>query len=141
MARYYNDNNLFNCIDSSNYASDKYNNFEYKEKSYNNDDMRINKDPREIEGFQDMPYDDIVIYTARHEKDDFVATQKAIEELYPNIYAHIDDINNNQYFFNYNMFIARREVADCYCEFLFSILENVYNETDGIYRNDRYMFL
>lgn len=48
-----------------------------------------------------------------------------IEELYPDYIATIDRLENNVYFYRYNIFILNKELFFKYCDFLFTILQEV----------------
>lgn len=70
---------------------------------------------------------------------DWSATLTALKELAPEYFARIGEIDFQPYYLNYNMLIARKEVLDEYCEFLFPVLERIEELTDGANRHDRYI--
>ncbi len=70
---------------------------------------------------------------------DWSATLTALKELAPEYFARIGEIDSQPYYLNYNMLIARKEVLDQYCSFLFPVLERVEEMTDGVKREDRYI--
>lgn len=72
---------------------------------------------------------------------DWVAMLQAMKEVAPNYYdAYVKTISKEAYFYNYNMLIAKREVFDDYCNFLFSVLERTEQLTTpkGWERADRF---
>lgn len=70
---------------------------------------------------------------------DWQAVRQALEELSPEYATHIDQIDSQPYYLNYNIIIAKRGVLDQYCSFLFPILKRVEELTDGANRHDRYI--
>lgn len=74
-------------------------------------------------------------------KDDYAVFMGIISELYQEKKADIVQILHSNYFYNYNMLIAKEEIFQQYCEFLFPVLfkmENYFKEK-GIKREDRYL--
>lgn len=73
-------------------------------------------------------------------EQDWNAMLQAINEVAPEYITVFDDIFSEQYFYNYNMLIAKREVFDDYCSFLFSVLERTEQLTcpKGNERADRF---
>ena len=71
---------------------------------------------------------------------DWAAMLKALKETAPQYYNEFDHIFQKQFFYNYNMLIARREVFDDYCSFLFSVLGRTEELTNpkGWERSDRF---
>ena len=53
---------------------------------------------------------------------DWNAMLQALKETVPGYYDKFEGIFQQQFFYNFNMLIARREVFDDYCAFLFSVL-------------------
>lgn len=74
-------------------------------------------------------------------EDDWKAMQKALVELAPEYAKAMPKIFAGQYFYNYNMLIARQEVFKQYCDWLFPILERVeeLSNPKGNERADRYI--
>ena len=70
---------------------------------------------------------------------DWQAVKQALQELAPAYAVHVDQIDSQPYYLNYNIIIARKDVLDQYCSFLFPILERVEELTDGANRHDRYI--
>ena len=54
-------------------------------------------------------------------------TRDILKELSPEYLETFESMLNQSSFSNYNMFIARKEVIDPYCEWVFPILEEVEN--------------
>lgn len=72
---------------------------------------------------------------------DWNAMLQAMEEVAPEYYAtYIAALSKGRFFYNYNMLIAKREVFDDYCRFLFSVLERTEELTTpkGWERADRF---
>lgn len=70
---------------------------------------------------------------------DWLAVRQALQEVMPDYAAHVDQIDSQPYFLNYNIIVARKEALNQYCSFLFPILERVEELTDGAHRHDRYI--
>lgn len=88
-------------------------------------------------------YPDISGQHSRYVKEcDWEAMLQAMKVVAPDYYeAYINDISKQQYFYNYNMLIAKGEVFDDYCRFLFSVLERTeeLSTPKGNERADRYI--
>lgn len=71
---------------------------------------------------------------------DWNAMLQALQEVAPDYYATFEDVFSDQYFYNYNMLIAKEEVFDDYSHFMFSVLERVEELTTpkGWERADRF---
>lgn len=67
------------------------------------------------------------MYEKDHFAEDWEIMLEAIKILYPEYYETADELQNGVYYYAYNMFIARKEIFDCYCGWLFPILS--YCET------------
>ena len=80
---------------------------------------------------------------AHHERyiksDDWDALLKAVEELEPEYKKCFDEILNQQYFYNYNVILAKKSVLCDYCSWLFPILMRTEELTDGKNRSERYI--
>lgn len=61
-------------------------------------------------------------YSSDHEKEDWDIMVDAIKKLHPEYLTAVDKMQNGIFYYAYNMFIARREVLDDYCSWLFPIL-------------------
>lgn len=61
-------------------------------------------------------------YCSDHIERDWDICMKAVRELSPHYAAAADQIQRGTYYYAYNMLIARREILDQYCEWLFPIL-------------------
>ena len=85
---------------------------------------------------------DIGEHHSRYIKEaDWEAVLRALEELFPEYYAAYGQIFSREYLYNYNILIAREEVLERYCEWLFPILERVEELSTpmGSERADRYI--
>ena len=67
-------------------------------------------------------------YAKDHSESDWDVLGQAIEKLTPEYKDAYDAVSNSIFYFAYNMFIAKREVFDDYCEWLFKILEYCENQ-------------
>lgn len=90
-----------------------------------------------------MPYEpNIEIHHEKYLKDaDWQVLLSAIRELEPNYATRLPKVMDQQYLYNYNIIIARKQVLIDYCQWLFPILERI-EETSiprGIERKDRYI--
>ncbi len=74
-------------------------------------------------------------------QNDWDVLVRAIEELYPQYAKVLPQIMNQQYFYHFNIFVARKEIFDDYCKWIFSILERVeeLSTPKGWERADRYI--
>lgn len=61
-------------------------------------------------------------YKLRHIEKDWEELKKIIKELYPEYYDIAIKIFNEKELYPYNMFIAKKNIINKYCEWLFSIL-------------------
>jgi len=85
---------------------------------------------------------DIREHHARYLKEaDWSAMLQALRELEPEYYRAYDRIFSQEYLYNYNIFIAKAQVFERYCEWLFPILGRVeeLSEPEGNRRSDRYI--
>lgn len=90
-----------------------------------------------------MPYEpDIEEHHKRYLSDgDWNALLAALEELQPEYASVFPTILKQQYFYNYNIILARKDVLAEYCQWLFPILERVeqLSKPKGWERQDRYI--
>ena len=90
-----------------------------------------------------MPYEpDIEEHHRRYLKeDDWDAVHRAVEEKYPEYAEALWDILKQKYFYNYNIILARKEVLEEYCGWLFPVLQRVeeLSVPKGADRADRYI--
>ena len=85
---------------------------------------------------------DIREHHARYvRKSDWEAVLQALEELQPGQIDIFERIFGQPYFYNYNLIIAKKEVLEEYCSWLFSILERIeeLSTPRGWERSDRYI--
>lgn len=90
-----------------------------------------------------MPYEpDIEEHHRRYLKEeDWESLLIALQELQPGYVAQFKDILKQQYLYNYNIMIAKKQVMADYCEWLFPILCRVeeLSTPKGFDRSDRYI--
>lgn len=90
-----------------------------------------------------MPYEpDIEAHHKRYlKKEDWNAVLAALSELHPLYAEAFPNIFKQRYFYNYNIILARKQILDKYCNWLFPILERVEELTvpRGWDRSDRYV--
>lgn len=72
---------------------------------------------------------------------DWEALLTALEELQPEYANAIPYVMSQQYFYNYNIILARKEVLSDYCSWLFPLLERIeqLSVPKGWERKDRYI--
>ena len=72
---------------------------------------------------------------------DWDAMVQALQEVSPEYYEHFEEVFKGQYFYNYNMLIAKEQVFKDYCDWLFAILERTeeLSVPKGCERADRYI--
>lgn len=75
-------------------------------------------------------------YAYDHIEDDWEIMLQAIEELQPKYRDMARQLQNGVFYYAYNMFIARKEILDDYCEWLFPILS--YCEKKCGWKEDNY---
>lgn len=90
-----------------------------------------------------MPYEpDIEEHHRRYlKKNDWNAVQRALREIHPEYARAFPCILKQKYFYNYNIILARKEVLEEYCRWLFPVLERVEELSipKGADRADRYI--
>ena len=87
-------------------------------------------------------YPNIGEHHKRYLKDnDWEAMLQALKELAPDYARALPDIFSKQYFYNYNMFIAKEHILSDYCNWLFPILDRTeqLSVPKGNERADRYI--
>jgi len=74
-----------------------------------------------------MPYEpNIEMHHLRYLSDiEWNATMQALHELQPEYAAAIKDILKQEYMYNYNIVLAKRDVLNTYCSWLFPILQRI----------------
>lgn len=85
---------------------------------------------------------DIEVHHKRYLSDEeWNAVLQALDELYPEYAKGCSDILKQQYFYNYNIIIAKKEVMSDYCNWLFKILFRVEKlvNSDGKRMHNRYI--
>ena len=107
----------------------------------------------DIKCIGDNDIDVVLPYPTVHEPDikehhmryikesDWEAVLQSLKELSPDYYASYDIIFSQEYLYNYNILIAKAEILQAYCEWLFPILERVeeLSVPKGNERSDRYI--
>lgn len=107
----------------------------------------------DIAGMKQKEIDVILPYPMIHEpairehhgryvnEEDWTAMRQALQELQPSYAEAYDRIFGQQYMYNYNILIARKEVLRDYCQWLFPILERTEELSNprGCDRADRYI--
>ncbi len=90
-----------------------------------------------------MPYEpDIEMHHKRYLSDEeWGAVLKALEELQPEYAWAFQKILRQEYFFNYNIIIAKNEVLETYCDWLFPLLFRIeeLNDPEGIKKPNRFI--
>ncbi|MEZ3485039.1 MAG: DUF4422 domain-containing protein [Lachnospiraceae bacterium] len=90
-----------------------------------------------------MPYEpDIEEHHKRYlKREDWEAVQRAVREIRPEYAGTFSEILGQKYFYNYNIILARKEVLEQYCSWLFPILERTeaLSVPKGMERADRYI--
>lgn len=77
-------------------------------------------------------------YSADHAEKDWDIMLKAVDAICPDYNEAADSVQKGNYYYAYNMFIARREVLDQYCKWLFPILqfcEDRIGQKNDLYQN------
>lgn len=67
-------------------------------------------------------------YCSDHIERDWEICMKTVRELFPQYRDAAEKIEKGKYYYAYNMLIARREIMNQYCEWLFPILFRCENE-------------
>lgn len=89
-----------------------------------------------------IQYPNIQEHHKRYIKDsDWDAMLQALEECSPSYAAQMPEIFKGQYFYNYNILIAKKEIFQEYCDWLFPILKRTeeLSVPKGWERKDRYI--
>lgn len=70
-------------------------------------------------------------FSISHNRRDMLAAREGISELFPEYLQTFDDvIMTGELFYPANMFIARREILESYCAWLFPVLQYVEDRID-----------
>ena len=90
-----------------------------------------------------MPYEpDIESHHTRYLKnEDWNAVIRAVAEVHPEYVCELNKIIKQRYLYNYNIVLARKNVLEKYCDWLFPVLERVEELSfpKGSERADRYI--
>lgn len=84
----------------------------------------------------------ILEHHARYVKEsDWNAMLQALSQIYPEYDEKAQEVLRQQYMYNYNIILAKKEVLKDYCEWLFAILEKTeeLSVPKGYERADRYI--
>lgn len=76
------------------------------------------------------------VYCHDHEAADWAVMAEAVERLAPAYTASLRALEQSRYYYAYNMLIAKREIFDSYCRWLFPILD--YCEKNCLPHRDPY---
>lgn len=76
------------------------------------------------------------VYCHDHAETDWTAMEAAVKRLAPEYEEDLRFLGRSRYYYAYNMFLARREIFDNYCQWLFPILD--YCEKNCAVHKDRY---
>lgn len=134
-----------NFVDENGRAAEYYGLFHYRRilELSEDDILRLEDNEVDVVLPYPMPYEpDIEEHHKRYLADtDWKALLTALEELQPEYARAFPDILRQQYLYNYNIILARKEVLADYCSWLFPILERVeqLSEPRGWERRDRYI--
>lgn len=83
-------------------------------------------------------------YCRDHEAADWEVMLEAIRKLQPEYWNAADELQRGQFYYGYNMLIARKEILDDYCAWLFPILaycEKKCGKKSDVYQNRYIGFL
>ena len=83
-------------------------------------------------------------YCSDHMEKDWEICMKMVKDLFPQYRDAVSKIEKGNYYYGYNMLIARREILNQYCEWLFPILfqcENEIGERTDVYQGRYIGFL
>lgn len=83
-------------------------------------------------------------YIKDHGKNEWDIMEEAVKELSPQYAGALERVGNGSFYYAYNMFIAKREVLDDYCSWLFPILsycEEKIGKKEDAYQNRYIGFL
>lgn len=74
-------------------------------------------------------------------EQEWMAVLQAMEELHPDYAEKCGEVLKQEYLYNYNMILAKREVLDEYCKWLFPILFRIEEiiDAEGTRTPNRYM--
>ena len=64
-------------------------------------------------------------YSDLHCKEDLFLTRKVLCDLFPEYTLSFDEVMNSHYFYYANMMVCRRKVFNDYCQWLFSIMNEL----------------
>lgn len=84
------------------------------------------------------------MYLHDHLEADWDVMMEAIEKLHPKYKESAEKLQEGVYYYGYNMFIAKKEILDAYCQWLFPVLfycEERCGHKEDIYQNRYIGFL
>lgn len=64
------------------------------------------------------------VYANDHVESDWDIMMEVLEELHPDYRETAEELQRGVFYYGYNMFIARKEILDDYCAWLFPVLEH-----------------
>lgn len=71
--------------------------------------------------------------------EDWAAMLQALKELQPEYFKAFQEISKEPYLYNYNIMVAKRQVWEDYCSWLFPVLKRIELERTWTGRTDRYI--
>lgn len=75
-------------------------------------------------------------YKQGHYSSDLDEIRKILEKDYPDYVESFDKVMNGKKYYQYNMFIAKKEIMDKYCEWLFDVFNKLEKVIDISDRDD-----
>ena len=84
------------------------------------------------------------MYGKNHDLNDWSTMKKVVENIASEYTSALDTVEKSNYYIPYNMFIMKRSVFNCYCSWLFPILEEcerIIGDKEDVYQNRYIGFL
>lgn len=69
-------------------------------------------------------------YAHTHDAKHLDVTREIMAELYPDYLPAFDSVMKQRSGYMFNMFIMKKELADAYCEWLFALIDKLYERLD-----------
>lgn len=69
-------------------------------------------------------------YSNTHDENHLVVTREILKELYPQDVAVFDTVMQQRSGYMFNMFVMKKELADAYCQWLFPVVDELYQRLD-----------
>jgi len=77
-------------------------------------------------------------YAINHDIEDLRILKSIFEEKYPEYLKDFDRVFCGKDFYGYNMMICKKRLFDCYCEWLFPLMEVIETAIDSEQKTDSY---